>query len=146
MQRNLLTLFASVLLLGGLTPVRAEAGALTESIDLVSITPMVGVEVAQIGTAGLGSSGSVLLRGFNVAPALTYGGIAGVRLGPIGLGILVQHTQGVKSLDDSDVSMTKVYGQFSVQIPFDKIVGVFHVDFGWAGLATQGLLTHGLGG
>ena len=146
MNHKLFCAFVLVLISGTLVPGRAEAGAVTESADIVSITPIVGVEIAQIGSTGFSDANGVFLRGLHVSPALTYGAIAGVRLGPFGLGVLYQHTQGGQSLDSADVTMNKLYGQLSLQIPWDKLVGLMHIDVGWASLATPGTLTHGVGG
>ncbi len=132
-------------------PVSAEGTPSTDvnrpaAIEFFSLTPIIGMEVTRIGVASIGNSNTVTFQGLRVAPALTFGAIAGIRLGPLGLGLLFQQTEGQKAEDSHDVAMTKLYGQVSVQVPWNRVVGLMHMDFGWAVLATQGIVTHGIGG
>lgn len=129
-----------------LAPVQVFAGVVSKSIDILSIVPVVGVETAHVKSASVSKPGVVLISGLRIAPTLTYGAIAGTRLGPFGFGVLFQRTKGASSANDAVVVLTKAYGQFSVHLPYDDIVGILHFDFGWTYLDTQGTLTHGFGG
>jgi hypothetical protein len=125
---------------------QAAAGAVDESLDLAFITPFADLESAHVGSATMDSLGVVELKGFQMPAALTWGGLAGVRLGPFALGVLAQRTEGRTAIEQVPVNLSKVYGEFGIHIPYGAIVGIVHFDFGYTWLDKLGTITEGIGG
>ena len=125
---------------------QARAGQLTDSADLLFATPFVGAEFARVQTATRDEYGVIGLQGLRMGPSLTLGGIGGVRLGPFAVGVLYQRTEGRNASANTGVILQKVYGEFALHIPYGAMVGVVHVDFGWAYLDTSGTISQGVGG
>src|SRR5262245_33274476 len=97
----------------------ARAGITNENIDLLYVTPFLGGEVATVGFGGVTATGQVVGGDFSIG-GFTFGGVAGVRLGPIGLGLLVQRT--TDSPNGVDLSLNKLYGQLAFNSPLWKFV------------------------
>lgn len=114
-----------------LSPQRAHAGLLFKDMDVFQLTPFLGAEVARIGFAGVSQTGQLAAGDF-VAVSLTYGAVAGVRLGGFNLGLLFQRSEEDSVHDRGLNSMTKLYGQVGISTRTSFISTMLHFDFGWA--------------
>ncbi len=125
----------------------ARAGVASENIDFLYITPFVGYEVTYLGIAHVAGQGfgTTLQTGHVTADGLAYGATVGFRLGPINLGVLYQGTAVFDP--DTTLNLSKLYGEVGLDIRAGRMVGVVHLDFGYAFILSQdGHVTNGLGG
>lgn len=136
-------IMACLWLLAGLafvSPSSAYAGLTSESVDWLYVRPFVGYELSQFGALNVAAGQTATSTAHGVA----FGGEAGLRLGPFGLGALYQRTQLLDDLNNGG-AFNKLYGVFNVNIRTGDINGVLTAAFGWSNLATGASEVNGFG-
>lgn len=108
-------------------PVRA--GGVNKDFDIIQITPMVGVEIDKVMSFSMGGSNGTTPN-FNMgsATSVAYGALAGVKLGPINLGALLQRSTGIGS--SRGLTLDKIYGEFGVIGGVSIFTAALHLDGG----------------
>ncbi|HEY3355954.1 MAG TPA: hypothetical protein VGQ83_22065 [Polyangia bacterium] len=120
----------------------AHAGLLSQHVDLIQVTPFVGAETVRLGLADLTG---LKAPGVFTTSGATIGGVVGMRLGPLGLGFLVQHTDASDPAN-ATLSLTKTYGELAINAQYGRVLIPVHFDFGYAYLATPDTSVRGPGG
>ncbi len=131
--------------------VRAHAGIVKDYIDVVYVTPFVGLEIGRMGYAGVNSASTTTAPGIKsgsfVFDGLAYGGGAGFRIGGLSIGAIYQRTQADGPNAGSSLNLNKLYGEVGINIRTSFIMTIIHFDFGWAFFGQDGLSRQdGLGG
>ena len=130
--------FAACLLLVS-APGVARAG-LIDQLDFLQVTPFVGGQVVRpLGPMPASMGAAVFASG------LTVGGTAGMRLGPVSLGVLVQRT-APSGIATRELGVDRVYGQLGFCTQLEHSVFGAHFDAGPAWLDDGGAVVTGFGG
>ena len=127
-----------------LLPSVADAGLLHKEIDVFQLTPFVGAEVTRYGFAGIDANG--LTGGDFVATGVTFGALAGFKLGPLSLGVLYQRTEEIDKPPGLDLNLNKLYAEVGFNIRASIMIAVIHFDFGWAFFEANSKTEQGFGG
>ncbi|HJZ86123.1 MAG TPA: hypothetical protein VKN99_13180 [Polyangia bacterium] len=118
-------------------PRLAHAGAVSEQFEPLQVTSFVGGEVSQMRLMSGNSN--------YVASGVTTGGVAGFRLGPIGLGLLAQQTSA-QDAAGGPLDLDKLYGELALISQYHKLTTQVSLDFGYAYLVSPQDTTRGFGG
>ena len=142
--KALVGLIACAAAVGSARP--AHAGLLSDNVDVVALTPFVGAETLRLGLADLTG---LKAPGVFTTSGATVGAVMGIRLGPLGLGFLLQHTAATDptaAAANADISLTKTYGELAINARYGRVLIPVHFDFGYAYLSTPDTSVRGPGG
>jgi hypothetical protein len=143
-----------------------------KNIDWLYVTPFLGYELVKFGLAQLNVNPNCVQNPgpFTCTPqelmcindpsactqteylnasGFTFGGVAGVRFGFLGLGLLYQRTQSSVTLSSggkADFAFNKLYGELSLNSQWSKMIMLFHFNFGYSFLSGIGSTQSGFGG